>query len=126
MDSAYEILLCLILAGCKICIVSMGTLPNLKGKEIWLKNHIPNFKNTKNIEFIGCDLDRYKDKSHIDMSDGILIDDEVKNLNSSNAKLKICFGDKYNWNESWAGIRCFNWYDIKRFLSTEWKVIWIS
>lgn len=47
--------------------------------------------------------------------DGV-IDDLSKNLKTSNATHKICFGEKFNWNKDWDGIRCQTWYDIKRIL----------
>ena len=58
----------------------------------------------------------YKDKSHIDMSDGIFIDDSVNNLETSNAAIKICFGDEYPWNEKWKGIRCANWHEVENYI----------
>lgn len=109
MDNAYEVLSYLIHKGYEIYIVSMGTTQNLVGKSIWLKENLPN------ANFIACNFDTYKDKSHIDMSDGILIDDEERYLNNCNAQTKICFGDKYEWNKEWQGVRCYNWYDIKRY-----------
>lgn len=110
MDNAYEVLSDLIKDEYEICVVSMGTSQNLLGKEIWLKNNLPD------VKFIGCNLDTYKDKSHIDMYDGILIDDEKRYLDNNNAIIKICFGDEYEWNQEWSGIRCYNWYDVKRYL----------
>ena len=89
-----------------ITIVSMGNSENLRLKEIWCKKHFPYFK------FIGVCLNNYSNKAHIDMSDGIFIDDTSANLNTCNANKRICFGDKYSWNEDWDGIRCANWFDI--------------
>lgn len=110
MDNAFEVISDLLKSGYEIRIVSMGTQQNLLGKEIWIKEHIPN------VDFIGININQHKDKSHTDMSDGILIDDEKRYLYSSNAQIKICFGDKYEWNKKWKGIRCYNWYDIKRYI----------
>jgi 5'(3')-deoxyribonucleotidase len=93
-----------------ITIVSSGYSPNLKAKEIWVKEDLPY------CDFIGVNLKEHIDKSHIDMSDGIFIDDSASNLATSNALINICFGDIYPWNESWNGLRCKNWTDIKRFL----------
>ena len=90
-----------------ITIVSSGYSPNLRAKEIWIRKNLPY------CDFIGVNLKEYKDKSHVDMSsDVIFIDDSANNLITSNAKLKICFGDKYPWNKDWTGIRCANWNDI--------------
>lgn len=94
----------------KIKIVSLGYNPNLYGKSKWLNKKFPG------IEFIGINMNKYDDKSCIDMCDGILIDDSVKNLEQSNASLKICFGDIYEWNKTWNGIRLKNWMDIRNYL----------
>ena len=94
-----------------ITIVSSGYSPNLRAKEIWIRKNLPY------CDFIGVNLKEYKDKSHVDMSsDVIFIDDSANNLITSNAKLKICFGDKYPWNKDWTGIRCANWNDVHNFL----------
>ena len=70
----------------EIIIVSSGYSPNLKVKEKWCKEHLPC------CQFIGVNLKEYKDKSHIDMSCGLFIDDSANNLETSNAETKICFG----------------------------------
>ena len=94
----------------EITIVSSGYSPNLKAKEIWINEHLPFCK------FIGINLKQYKDKSHVDMRDSIFIDDSVHNLITSNADVKICFGDVYPWNEDWNGIRCANWHEVDNYL----------
>ena len=94
-----------------ITIVSSGYSPNLKAKEIWINNNLPY------CEFIGVNLKKYKDKSHVDMSNGIFIDDSMNNLVTSNAKIKVCFGEIYPWNENWNGIRCYNWHELDKFIT---------
>jgi 5'(3')-deoxyribonucleotidase len=106
MDNAKEVLDRL-KDNFQIIIVSCGYIPNLKGKEIWCKEHLPY------TDFVGVNFEEYSDKSHIDMSDGIFIDDSMNNLVTSNAKHKICFGDIYDWNKNWDGKRCFNWYELE-------------
>lgn len=97
-----------------IIIVSSGYSPNLKAKELWIKKNLPYCK------FIGVNLKEYNDKSHINMSEAsVFIDDSANNLITSNAEMKICFGDIYEWNKEWEGIRCFNWTDIKNYLLKE-------
>lgn len=80
------------------------------------KNLINKYKLLTEYLFIdtyhGIDVLRYKDKSHIDMSGAIFIDDVAENLETSNAEKKICFGKKYPWNESWTGLRCKTWDDV--------------
>lgn len=93
----------------EIIIVSMGYSPNLRGKEIWIKENIPYAK------FIGVNFKEYDDKAHIDMSDGVYVDDNQKNLNT-NAIENICFGDLYEWNNNWNGKRIYNWTDLEKYL----------
>lgn len=94
----------------EIIIVSSGFSPNLRAKEIWIKDNIPYAK------FIGVNLKMYSDKSHIDMSDGIFIDDSSHNITSSNAKHKICFGEVYDWNKYNDEKRCLNWYELEKYI----------
>lgn len=108
-----------------ITIVSMGYRPNLIGKQKWVND------NFSDCDFIGVNFKEYDDKSHIDMSDGIFIDDSAKNLETSNAGLKICFGDEYEWNKDWTGIRCANWCDVWKLIGnnpitdvSKYKQIW--
>lgn len=93
-----------------ITFVSMGSYANLRLKEKWLKENVPYAK------FKGLNTETYYDKSSIDMSDGVQIDDMTKMLETSNAATKICFGDDYPWNESCNFHRCRNWYDVGRYL----------
>lgn len=95
----------------EITIVSSGYSPNLVAKELWINKHLPY------CNFIGVNLKEYKDKSHINMQDGIFIDDSMQNLVTSNAILNICFGDDYEWNKNWQGIRCRNWMDVGNCLT---------
>lgn len=99
----------------EITIVSAGYSPNLRVKEEWIKENLPYCK------FVGVNLKEHKDKSYIDMSDGIFFDDSSANLRTSNALINICFGDVYAWNEDWEGLRCKNWIDIKMLLKGECK-----
>lgn len=94
-----------------IFVPSLGYSANLEYKECWLKNNLTFIK-----EFIPCDFNEYDDKKHIDMSNGIIIEDNAKNLESSNANIKICYGDIYDWNKNWNGKRCWNWYEVYNFL----------
>lgn len=93
-----------------LVIVSMGYRPNLVGKRLWIEKNLPF------VDFIGVNMKKYPDKRHIDMSDGIFIDDSSKNLATSNAKYKVLFGDVYPWNEGWEGKRCFNWTELEKYL----------
>lgn len=95
----------------EIVIVSLGKVPNLRAKEEFFKENLPY------CTFIGVNSEIYPDKSHIDMSDGILfLDDVSANLRTSNAIIRACFGDEYSWNEDWNGLRLKNWNDVRKFI----------
>lgn len=87
-------------------IATLGSPQNLYGKEIWIKENMPYVKAMHLI-----DMEQYKDKSHIDMSGAIFLDDNAEMLKTSNAEVKIAFGDVYNWNKNWTRNRYFNWYE---------------
>ena len=90
----------------EIHFVSTGNMPNLRLKQIWKDQHFPYARLT------GVNLDNHKDKSHIDMSNSIQLDDRSDNLKTSNAAVKICYGKVYPWNEDWQGIRCETWSEV--------------
>lgn len=97
-----------------ITIVSLGCNPNLKGKIKWLENNY--LDKEHGFNFIGVDMKKYKDKSHIDMSGGILVDDNASMLETSNASTKICFGDVHSWNDTWKGLRAKDWKELTYML----------
>lgn len=95
-----------------IIIVSHGFPPNLKAKEIWVKEHMSYAK------FIGVNMKKYNDKSNVDMKNGVFIDDRQDNLETSNAKIKICFGKLYFWNSKITPdiFNCFTWKEVEELL----------
>ena len=100
-----------------IAIVSHGYAKNLKLKEKWVKDKLFKeiFDSSCNAEFIGVDWKEYSDKSHVDMSDSIFVDDSIKNLKTSNAKYKILYGEYMDWNNMKNEfIRCKNWKNLTR------------
>ena len=100
-----------------IAIVSHGYAKNLKLKEKWVKDKLFKeiFDSSCNAEFIGVDWKEYSDKSHVDMSDSIFVDDSIKNLETSNAKYKILYGEYMDWNNmNNEFIRCKNWKNLRK------------
>lgn len=93
-----------------ISICSLGYSPNLRLKEEYFAKYCPEF------DFIGVNIEKYQDKSHIDMAGAIFIDDVSKNLFTSNAKTKILFGPKRPWNENWDGLRAYTWQEVMNLL----------
>lgn len=91
-----------------ISVISAGYSPNLLNKNEWIKEYLPFVKH-----FIPVNLKEHKDKSNFNLSDGIFIDDEVKNLVTSDAPYKILFGQSQTWNGCWEGLKSNNWSDLK-------------
>ena len=94
-----------------ISIVTMGSPINLAYKYEALKRKIPIMR------YYGIDISKHTDKRKVDMSDGIFIDDVSKNLITSNADKKICFGEPMPWNDDWCDERCFNWTEVLNVLN---------
>lgn len=98
-----------------ITIVSHGYANNLRLKEEWVKDKLFEeiFDNSCNAEFIGVDWETHNDKSHVDMSNSIFVDDSIRNLETSSAKYKILYGEYMDWNNTNIEfIRCKNWLDL--------------
>lgn len=97
-----------------ITIVSHGYPQNLLLKEKWVKDNIfSRVYKPFNCKFIGVNWEEYPDKSHVDMTGGIFVDDSITNLKTSNAKYKILYGECFEWNESNIDfIRCKNWTEL--------------
>lgn len=95
----------------QIVVVSHGYSPNLQAKEQWIKKHL------SFVDFCGVNLKEYQDKSCVDMSGGIFIDDKLSNLDTSNAKEKIVFGKEYPWNTgNTKYTRVMNWMDALKYI----------
>lgn len=98
-----------------IKVVSHGYSPNLAIKKNWIECNLP-----YGVEFEGIDLKHYNDKSSVDMSDGIFIDDKLTNLETSNAAYKILFGNEYDWNRGYDPkkiYRCYNWDEVMKTIN---------
>lgn len=94
-----------------IIVCSIGTYDNLYFKSEWLDMYLP-FVDAILIKNKGVKMD----KSCVDMSGAIFIDDHIDNLNSSNAETKICFGKKYPWNEKWTSNWAVSWKEVEKML----------
>lgn len=99
-------------------IISVGTTKNLDLKNIWLKNNF-NVK-TQLIGFEDKQTD--KEKSVIDMSNQVFIDDRIAVLRNSNAKIKILYrnGTDVSWNHISPNEECYvvdTWEEIGEILN---------
>ena len=81
----------------EIIIVTIGSPQNIAHKALWISENLPFLHEMIFISNRNIDMD----KSIIDMSGGIFIDDHGKNLSSSNADSINLFGEIKPWNKEW-------------------------
>lgn len=98
----------------KIFIVTKVNKKSMVQKFQWIKEHIQNFG--IDVELIGIPLN--KSKGIVDMSEGIMIDDNVKFLNETNAKYKILFKNNRRFDElqEWSGMSATSWQELEKIL----------
>lgn len=106
LNEKYHIILC-----------SVGSYQNISLKSDWIQRNLSFIKDSIFIVNGGNYKDSFN-KSIIDMSNSIIVDDVEDNLYSSNAKYKINFGDIHSWNCNWNGVRCTTWDDVKDYLES--------
>lgn len=89
--------------NCQVNLITKGRMRNLELKYEYLWNR--GIVNNYTIQYIGIPLNR--SKGEINMSDGILIDDNQDNLYESNAYIKILCENNHgaDWNNKWNGLR---------------------
>ncbi len=100
-----------------IIICTIGTNYNIHHKSKWIANNLPSVKQA--IYLVQTDdSGAIVDKSLPDMSGGIIIDDNIKNLDTSNAKIKILFGKEYAFNKDTNDkyIKAQNWAQLMQIL----------
>jgi 5'(3')-deoxyribonucleotidase len=90
----------------------MGNDDNLKYKGEWIEENLPCV-----TEYIPVNFSDYENKAHIDMTGQIFIDDCAHNLETSNAEIKILYGDIFDWNKDYKGKRCWNWTEVYDYLN---------
>lgn len=88
-----------------IYIVSIGTMQNIRWKANWLDINLPEVKNVILISNNNCEMN----KSIVNMSSGILLDDNYDNLKTCNAIKRYTFGIIKSWNIWSPYKRLFNW-----------------
>ena len=101
-----------------IVFVTKGRKNSLKEKEEWLKNNL-----NKKIKYKFIGLPMTSDKTEVDMSNGIIIDDQYKYVEKSKANIKILYS--YNrketeWNNYLTNIDAYiveNWQQILEILN---------
>lgn len=95
----------------QVIIVTIGTQRNIHFKSMLIEDWLPD---TETIYIYNGD-NCHVDKSIINMDEGLLIDDNVNNLDTSNASIKIIFGKETNFNIG-DYMRMENWKDLFVYL----------
>ena len=117
-ENAQEVIEKLLNRNYELTIVTKGTFNNLIKKVCWINKY---FDNRINI----VTLKPNESKGNIDMSDGILIDDNQFYLKESNAKYKILFENYKNceWNNAWDSYIVHNWLEVAAAIEVlnEWE-----
>ena len=99
----------------ELIICSIGTYENISLKSLWISKNLPFITNSILLINEGCKMD----KSVVNMSDSIFMDDHASNLFTSNAEFNILFGKEYPWNSEWlkqGGRRIKTWLEIEELL----------
>ena len=99
----------------ELIVVSKVDTRALYNKNAWIDEKFRNIG--IDMRFIGIPLG--KSKGLIDMDGAIMVDDNVKFLNETNAKYKILFDNdtKFHRGQKWDGMRVDNWKDLDIILS---------
>lgn len=97
-----------------ITIVSKVDMVAMKRKNDWIKEHLIDIG--ININFRGIPLG--KSKGIVDMSGGIMIDDNAEFLKETNAKYKILYkcNRKFDEEQEWDGYVVYNWKELDALL----------
>lgn len=94
-----------------IVVVTIGLQGNICAKTKWFNENFP---------FLSDIIYLYNDKCHMDksvinMQGGIFVDDHLNNLKSSNADVKIAFGDEREYNKG-AKLRIRTFPELEGYL----------
>lgn len=97
-----------------VIIVSKTDMTAMQRKNEWINEHIKSFGIP--IRFVGIMLK--SSKGILDMSDGIMIDDNATFLNETNAKYKILYKNNRKFDElqEWDGYTVSNWKELNTLL----------
>lgn len=105
LQQAYNIIIC-----------TIGSHYNIHHKSKWIANNLPFIENA--IYLVNRSNGNVKmDKSLPNMEDGIIVDDNIKNLETSNAKYKIIFGKEYDFNLD---------KDNKYWRASNWEQLYVT
>ena len=97
MSLKYELIVC-----------SIGVPSNISLKALNLQKTFPMISKAIWLQSSDCKME----KGNVNMADSYFLDDVASNLTSSNAKTKVLFGKRFEWNKDWNGLHLLNWKDV--------------
>lgn len=97
-----------------VIIVSKTDMTAMQRKNAWINEHIKSFGIS--LRFVGIMLK--SSKGILDMSGGIMIDDNATFLNETNAKYKILYKNNRKFDElqEWDGYTVSSWKELNTLL----------
>ena len=102
-----------------IKVVTIGVPENIVAKTKWFASKFPDIESIAYLCNKGCKMD----KSIINMDNGIFVDDNYNNLKSSNANIKIAFGEMREYNRK-ATLRVNDFNELEGYLVNVAKEIY--
>jgi 5'(3')-deoxyribonucleotidase len=113
MPNAYESVMALNKMF-NVILCSIGTYNNIHYKSAWIKENLPHVDKAIFIN----NRENTMNKSLVDMGDGIIIDDVGKNLETSNAEIKILFDNNFEWNAGCTNynFKTYDWIEVFNYL----------
>ena len=83
-------------------------------KDEWIRKHL--IGSGVDVKFRAIKITQ--SKGLIDMAGGIMVDDNAKYLQETNAKYKILFRNdtKFSKQQKWSGIEVDNWEDLDKIM----------
>lgn len=95
-----------------IIVTTIGTPRNIALKSDYIDKHFPMIKEKILLSTNGST----HDKTTVNMEGGIIIDDKLSNVATSNASKKYVFGRTHSWNENSPHMRLRTWLDVSKEL----------
>lgn len=104
------------------CFVSIGTSKNIANKTQFLENYLPFIQ--QHIMLVKNFVSDLRMDKSILTGKGVLLDDHVNNLITTNVDFPVLFKDQGNreWNEGWKGSEVSSWLEFRDLAFRMWEL----
>lgn len=102
LDKHYNLIVC-----------TIGTPLNIARKIIWLERRLPFIQQLVPVVYLNG---QSHGKELVNMKGAIFMDDNIKNLETSNAEIKIFHNERMTENGTWSGKTTLNWLEVHDLL----------